>query len=185
MLALTLENQPGVRSRRALIGLEQALFFLALRVLQHRGVFLRLRAKLHDQRGVAAIVEDHVRGLSAGPFQDAVHEVPIFIERLALEGEDRRAPRRYGRSRMVLRREDVARSPADFRAERLQTLDQHRCLDRHVQAACDARALERLLLAILLAHGHQARHLCFGDVHLLAAPLCKADVFHVKIRRDG
>ena len=36
---------------------------------------------------------------------------------------------------VVLRREDVARRPAHVGAERLQRLDQHRRLDRHVQAS--------------------------------------------------
>ena len=48
---------------------------------------------------------------------------------------------------VVLRREDVARCPAHVGAERLQRLDQHRGLDRHVQRAGDARALQRLLRA--------------------------------------
>ena len=179
----------GIPARRALEarldGLEQALLFLAFRVPQHGGVLLGLSAKLDDQRGVAAIVEDHVCGLSAGPFQDAVHELPIFVEVLAFEGEDRRASCGDGGGGVVLRREDVARRPANVRADRLQALDQHGRLDRHVQAARDARALQRLLFAVLLAHGHQARHLSFGDIHLLAAPFRKADVFHVKIGRDG
>ena len=77
---------------------------------------------------------------------------------------------------MVLGREDVARGPADFGAERLQRLDQHRRLDGHVQRAGDARALQRLLVAEFLAAGHQARHFGFGDVDFLAAPVGKRDV---------
>ena len=179
----------GIPARRALEarldGLEQALLFLAFRIPQHGRVLLGLRAKLHDQRGVATIVEDHVCRVAAWPFQDAVHELPIFVEVLAFEGENRRTSCGDGGRGVVLRRENVARGPADFRAERLQALDQHGCLNRHMQAARDARALQRLLLAVLLAYGHQARHLGFGDIHLLAAPFRKADVFHVKIGRGG
>ena len=47
---------------------------------------------------------------------------------------------------MVLRREDVAARPGDLGAERRERLDEHRGLDRHVEAAGDARALERLRL---------------------------------------
>ena len=50
-----------------------------------------------------------------------------------------------GRGGMVLRREDVARHPAHVGAELGQRLDQHRGLHRHVQAAHDARAGQRLL----------------------------------------
>ena len=46
-------------------------------------------------------------------------------------------------------REDVARAPADLGAERDQRLDQHGGLDRHVQRAGDARALERLRVGVL------------------------------------
>jgi hypothetical protein len=51
-------------------------------------------------------------------------------------------PPRDRRRGVVLGGEDVARGPAHFGAERLQRLDQHRGLDRHVQRAGDARALE-------------------------------------------
>ena len=50
-----------------------------------------------------------------------------------------------GGGRVILRREDVARHPAHVGAERVERLDQHRGLNRHVQRAHDARAGERLL----------------------------------------
>ncbi len=77
---------------------------------------------------------------------------------------------------MVLGREDVARGPADLRAESGQRLDQHRGLDRHVQRAGDPRALQRLRRAEFLAQRHQARHLGLGDLDLLAAEVGEADV---------
>ena len=77
---------------------------------------------------------------------------------------------------MVLGREDVAGGPANVGAERLQRLDQHRRLDRHVQRAGDARALQRLVLAEFLAAGHQARHFGLGDLDFLAAPVGERDV---------
>ena len=48
---------------------------------------------------------------------------------------------------VILGREDVARDPAHVGAELGQRLDEHRRLNRHVQAAHDARAGERLLAA--------------------------------------
>ena len=57
-----------------------------------------------------------------------------------------------------------------------QRLDQHRGLDRHVQRAGDARALERLGLAELGAQRHQAGHLGLGDLDLLAAEIGERDV---------
>ena len=102
--------------------------------------------------------------------------VPIFLERLALHGEHRDAGRGDRRGGMVLGREDVARGPAHLGAERGQRLDQHRGLDRHVQRAGDARALQRLRRAKLLAQRHQARHLGLGDLDFLAAEIGEADV---------
>ena len=52
-----------------------------------------------------------------------------------------------------------------------ERLDQHGRLDRHVQAAGDAGAGERLGAAVLFAQGHQAGHLVFGQLDFLAAPL--------------
>jgi hypothetical protein len=77
---------------------------------------------------------------------------------------------------MVLGREDVARGPAYFGAERRQRLDQHGGLDCHVQAAGDAGALERLRLGEFLANGHEAGHLRLGDANFLAAPGGEAKV---------
>src|SRR5690606_20735109 len=54
--------------------------------------------------------------------------------------------------------------------------DQHSGLDGHVDAADDARALERLLGAILLADRHQCRHFGFGDLDFGAAPVCQGNV---------
>ena len=55
--------------------------------------------------------------------------------------------------------------------KRLQRLDQHSGLDGHVQAAGDAGALQRLVVAELGAQGHQAGHLGLGDGDLLVAPM--------------
>ena len=107
------------------------------------------------------------------------------VERLALPGEDRHALGVLGRAVLadddrgggvVLRREDVARAPADLGAERRQRLDQHGRLDRHVQRARDARALQRLRVGVLRARLHQAGHLVLGHVDLLAAVVGERDV---------
>jgi hypothetical protein len=115
------------------------------------------------------------------PIEDPVRVVPVVGERLALVREDRRAARRDRCRRVILRRIDVARGPAHLRAERLQRLDQHRGLDRHVQAAGDARAAQRLLRRELVADRHQAGHLGFGDRDLLAAPIGEREVGDLEI----
>ena len=143
------------------------------------GILLRLRAEDAQSNGrVATVVEDHVGVLAVRPLEDAVGVVPIFREALAFHSEHRRA---FGGDRgggVVLGGEDVARGPTHFGAERLQRLDQHRGLDGHVQRAGNAGALQRLLRAVLLAHGHQARHFGFGNFDFLAAPSGQGNIFY-------
>jgi hypothetical protein len=84
--------------------------------------------------------------------------------------------RRLRRRRVILRRIDVARRPADVGAERLQRLDQHGGLDRHVQAAGDPCAAQRLRWRELVANRHQSRHFRLGDRDLLATPIGKRQI---------
>jgi hypothetical protein len=78
---------------------------------------------------------------------------------------------------MILRRIDVARDPTDISTERFQRLDQHGGLNGHVKGTRNARAFQRLCLAVFLAGGHQARHFDLGNGDFFAAPLCEGDVF--------
>jgi len=115
---------------------EQHALFLAAGVGEHRGVALGLLAQVHQQRRVAAVVEDHVRAFAVAAlgaeFEDAVRVVPVVLQRLALVSEHRRAAGSQRRGGVVLRAEDVAARPAHLRAQRLQRLDEHGGLDRHV-----------------------------------------------------
>ena len=49
---------------------------------------LPLAALVDQHRGVAAVVEDHVRAVAARPGEDGVGAVPVLLEGLALPGED-------------------------------------------------------------------------------------------------
>ena len=135
--------------------------------------------------GVAAVVEDHVRVTAAVPVEHPGGVVPVFGERLALDGEHRNAGSCDRRGRMILRRIDVAGDPADVGAERCQRLDQHTGLDRHVQRACDTRALQRLFGAVLLARRHQARHLGLGQREFLAAEFGERNVLDDVVGEGG
>jgi hypothetical protein len=158
---------------------QQHLLFRAARLaVEHLDVVLGLHAQVDQQGRVAAVIQDHVGPGAVAPVEDAVREVPVFLQRLALEGEHRGAAGRDGRRRMVLRGEDVAGGPADLRAQVLQGLDEHRGLDRHVQRARDARALEGLRLPELLAQGHQPRHLDLRQVDFLPPEIRQLDVPH-------
>ena len=156
---------------------EEDLFFLGRVLVEERGVAgFGAHAEMDEQRGVAAVIEDHVGDAAAVPLEQLGGVVPVLVERLALDREDRNAGSGDRGGGMVLRRIDVARHPAHVGAERRERLDQHRGLDRHVQRAGDARALERLRLAVFLAGRHQAGHFGLGDVDFLAAEFGEADV---------
>jgi hypothetical protein len=133
-------------------------------------------AEQYIERRVAAVVEYQVRALVE--IENLVGIVPILFQRFALDGEDRNTRCGYRRRRVVLRREDVARGPANLRAQRGQGLDQYGGLDRHMQRSCDPRALQRLALPVFLAQRHQARHFSFGDIQLFAAVVGQRDVFY-------
>ena len=147
---------------------------------------LELRALVHEQRRIAAVVEQHVRTRAVGPYQRLFGAPPVLLERLALPRKHRNALRlfrravasHHGRSRgVILRREDVARDPAHIGAKICQRLDEHRRLDGHVQRAHDLRALERLL-----ARGHEAGHLLLRQADLLAPPFGEREVLHLEGR---
>ena len=156
-------------------GIERRLFFV--RGLRDDGrVLLGLAAEDQEKRRVAAVVEDHVGVLAGRPLEDAMREVPVFLERLALVREDRDARGGNRGGGVILRREDVAGRPAHVGAERGERLDQYRGLDRHVQRARDAGAGERFAAPELGAHRHEARHFGLGDRDLAAAEIGLADV---------
>ena len=117
---------------------------------------LELVGLVHEQRRIAAVVDDQRRAAAVRPDERFDRAPPVLRQRLALPGKHRNAARVLRRAaglrpadddgggRMVLRREDVARHPAHVGAELRERLDEHRGLNRHVQAAHDARAGERL-----------------------------------------
>ena len=174
---------------------QDAQDFLVLVVVRgvgrrHRAGLLELDALVQQEGGVAAVVEDHVRGLAVGPDEDLLGEVPVLRQRLALPGEDGDALRvvdgavpahddRGGR--VVLGGEDVAAGPAHVGAQVDQGLDEDRRLDGHVQRAGDAGTREGLVGAVALAHGHESRHLVLGERDLGSAVLGQGQVSDVEI----
>ena len=108
-------------------------------------------------------------------------EIPVFLQRLALVGEDGRTVDGDRSGRVILRREDVARGPTNLRTERLQRLNEHGRLDGHVQRAGDAGAAQRLRRGELLADRHQARHFGLGDTDFLATPIGEGEIGDVEV----
>ena len=84
---------------------------------------------------------------------------------------------------MVLRREDVARRPADVGTERGERLDEDGGLDRHVQRTGDAGTGERLVRSEARTHGHQAGHLVLGELDLLAPVSGQGEVSDLEVHR--
>ena len=151
-------------------------FFFRFGMGEYGNILFRACAQMQQQRCVAAVIEDHVGGRAVRPFKNAVRVFPIIGERFALDGENGHAARSNGGGSVILRRENVARGPADLRAQRSQRLDQHGGLDRHVQRAGDARAAQRLAGRVFFADGHQPRHFGFGDADFLAPPVGQRQV---------
>ena len=129
-------------------------------------------------------------GPLARPVERLLGAPPVLLQRLALPGEDRDALRVLGRAVGPTTTAAAAwswvekmlqRDPADLGAERVERLDQHGGLDRHVQRADDARALERLRVGVLLAGRHQAGHLVLGEPDLLAAELGQREVGDLEV----
>ncbi len=140
---------------------------------------------MHNKGEVTAIVQNHVGTPVVGTKNGLFNAPPGFFLSFAFPRENWNARGSNGGRGLILRREDVARRPADFCAQRGEGLDQHGGLNGHVQAASDARALEGLLILVLSANGHQAGHLDFGQCDFLAAPLGQLDVLDFIIRLDS
>jgi len=56
---------------------------------------------------------------------------------------------------VVLSGEDVARRPGNLSTESGESLDEDGSLDGHVKTSCNASALERLVVVVLLTSEHQ------------------------------
>ncbi len=156
---------------------EEDFFLFAVVLIEEHGVAaLGAHALMHEHGGVAAVIEDHVGRAAAMPVEQFCGVVPVLLEALALHRKHRNAGRGDRGGGMILRRIDVAGDPADVGAKRRQRLDQDRGLDRHMQRARDARALQRLLRAVFLARRHQAGHLGLSERDFLAAEFGERDV---------
>ena len=161
--------EAGIRRQLAPDGAVEGGLLLVAGVVQQAGVPLGPGAQVHQQGGVAAVVQDHVGG-APGEGEDLVGEGPVVVQGFALVGEHRRPALGDGGGGVVLGGEDVAGGPAHVGAQGLQGLDQHRGLDGHVQRAGDPGPAQRLGGRVLLADRHEAGHLGLGDGHLPAAP---------------
>ena len=144
-----------------------------------RGIGVELNTLVDEERGIATVVDDEVGTETVAEVEGHLCAPPVFGEALAFPCEDGDASLGYCGGGMVLRRIDVARAPADLRAESYERLDEDGGLDGHVERACDACAFQGLLSFISLAESHQAWHFEFGDGDFVASELGEVDVRHL------
>ncbi len=115
------------------------------RRIRHRAGPLELDALVHQQRGVAAVVEDHVRAPAVRPAQGICsvhHQYSSSVSPFqANTGTPDGAcgvpsgPTTIAAAAWSWVEKMLQRGPAHLGAERDERLDQHRGLDRHVQRA--------------------------------------------------
>ena len=115
------------------------------RVRDRTGGFKRLFGLVtfvDQQSRIPTVINDDVERFRT-PVQHLVGAPPVFLERLALPGKDRRGVSRNRRRGVVLRREDVARAPSDDGAELHQRFDENRSLNGHVPRIKNIRAVSK------------------------------------------
>ena len=144
----------------------------------HLAGLLVLDALVQQQRGVAAVVEDHVRLAAVGPRHHLLGAPPVLLERLALPGVDRDALRILGRA---VRADDDRRGAWSWVEKMLQLAQRTSapsstsvsmrtavwivmCSDPEMRAPASG-----LTGAELGAQRPQAGHLVLGEQDLLAA----------------
>ena len=146
-------------------------------------LLLELLALVHQQCGITSVIHELVAAIRTWHCHHLLRAPPVLWQGLALPGKHCGCAGLGNGSRsVVLRAEDVARAPAHLCAQSAQSLDEHTCLDGHVQRAVDVQALERLPRAVLLPGRHEAWHLVLSQGKLLAAELCQAHVLDLGVR---
>ena len=154
---------------------KQANLFFAFRLGQDFDIFLSFGAQMHEQRSVTAVVQNHIGAFGSGAFasrkfKNTVGVIPVIGQVLAFVGKHWCTCSDQCRSGVVLGRENIARSPADFSTQCLQGFNQHTGLNGHMQRAGNACSLEGLCFGKLFANSHQAGHFRLGNVEFFAAP---------------
>ena len=180
-------RQPAVEHAGLLSGnalqqrLDDALFLTAGGGVHPVGTLLHLIPAVQQQGHIAAVVHHQLRAQAIAVAQGGPGAIPVFGERLALPGKHRHTRGRNGGSSVVLCGENIAAGPAHLGTQCHQRLNEHGSLNRHVQRTGDAHPGQRLLLAIFLTAGHEARHLVFRNGNFLASPVLQGDIRHFVI----
>jgi len=139
-----------------------------------------LRVLLVDEVGeVAAIVEDHVKGLAVGEDEGLLDAPHVLLVGLSLPGVDWDTDSSDGCGGVVLGGEDVARAPCDISAKLKQGLNQDGGLNSHMKTSRNPGSLQRLGRSVGLPEVHESRHLLLSEGDCLSAPVGEGDVGHL------
>jgi len=134
-------------------------------VLQHVGVLI-----MDKGSQVTTVIQNQVEGLAILEGLQLLAKTPLVLFfGLALPCEDGDTSRGDSSCGVILRRENVATRPGDLGAQGCECLDQNGGLNGHVEATCDTGASEGLVVGILGAGSHEARHLLLGELDLAPA----------------
>ena len=161
----------------------------ALRARHGAGLF-ELDALVHEQRGVAAVIKDHVGAAGVGPAKCPLGAPPVLLQALALPGEDRHSgglvrcaspPDDHRRRGVVLGGEDVAGRPPDLGAEVDERLDEDGRLHRHVERTGHPRPPQGLCVGELRPGGHEAGHLVLGELNLPSSVVSEGEVGNLEL----
>ena len=167
-------------------------------VVGHRAGELELAALVHEQGGVAAVVEDQVRAVDSPsrppPVEDPLGAPPVLLERLALPGEHRHA----GGASTVPFGPTATAAAASSWVEKMLQLAQRTCAPSATSVSmstavctvmCSEPAMrapfERLAVAELGAQGHEAGHLVLGEADLVASRFGEGEVAHGVVDAGG
>ena len=143
----------------------------------HASVLLGARAQVQQQRGIAAVVEDHVGVPPSGHSKMRCVNSQYSSSDLALVGEHRRCrPRRSRRrhgpgSRRCCRKPSAPRRPAPVSVSISTAVWMVMCSEPAMRAP-----LQRLRGGEFLANRHEPGHLGLGDGDFLAPPVGQVQV---------
>ena len=170
------------RTHRLHLGVVLGVLFFTGR--RHGACLFCLDSFVDEERRVAAIVENHRRPVMTVPRENAVGVIPVFGQRLALDGKHRHAVGRRigaganndGCGRFVLSRKDVARRPPHLGAQRRERLNEHSSLHSHVERTGNASTAQWLRIAVLRTQCHETWHLDLGEANLDATRGCESEI---------
>ena len=153
---------------------------------------LGLEAEVDEQGGVATVVEDHVGERAAGPVEDLLGAPPVLLQRLALPGEDRdagggvdgalgptaTAAAAWSWVEKMLQEAQRTSAPSATSVSMRTAVWMVMCSEPAMRAPASG-----LLVAVALAHRHQAGHLVLGERDLGAAEVGQGEVGDLEVHR--